>query len=82
MIENETLKLRFLSHAAIYSGDYKWFETESEGESESESASGSPAHDRSHSPAEAEGDRGAAEETGDQGMLLVHSSKRIILYLA
>ena len=67
------VSLSFLSSfAAIYSGDYKWFESESEAESEGESATGSPTHDRSHSPTEAERGRGVAEETGDKGMSLVY----------
>ena len=55
-------------YTAIYSGDYKWFETESEEELESESPTGSPAHGRSPSPSEAEGERGETKETGDKGI--------------
>lgn len=54
---------------AIYSGDYKWFETESEEELESESPTGSPSRDRSPSPNEPEEDRAETKETGDKGML-------------
>ncbi|KAL9975258.1 hypothetical protein ACROYT_G012400 [Oculina patagonica] len=53
-------------YEAIYSGDYKWFETESEEELESESPTGSPSHERSGSPSEPEGDRAAIKETGDK----------------
>ena len=54
---------------AIYSGDYKWFETESEEELESESPTGSPSHDRTPSPSEQGGDRTATTDTGDKGTL-------------
>lgn len=54
---------------AIYSGDYKWFETESEEELESESPTGSPSRDRSHSPNEPERDRAETKETEDKGLL-------------
>ena len=64
-----------LSYAAIYSGDYKWFESESEAESEGESVTGSPTHDRSRSPAEAEGGRGVAEEIGNKGMSPVYRKR-------
>jgi len=53
---------------AIYSGDYKWFETESEEELESDSPTGTPAHGRSPTPSEAEADRGEIKETGDKGI--------------
>lgn len=63
-------KLSLLLCTAIYSGDYKWFETESEEELESDSPTGSPSRDRSPSPNEPEGDRAETKETGDKGMLL------------
>ena len=53
---------------AIYSGDYKWFESESEDEIESESPTGTPTHDRTPCPSEAEGDQTETKETGDKGI--------------
>ncbi|XP_074617953.1 piezo-type mechanosensitive ion channel component 1-like isoform X1 [Acropora palmata] len=41
-------------YEAIYSGDYKWFESESEEDLENDSPTGSPAHERTPSPSEAE----------------------------
>ncbi|XP_015749151.1 PREDICTED: piezo-type mechanosensitive ion channel component 1-like [Acropora digitifera] len=41
-------------YEAIYSGDYKWFESESEEDLENDSPTGSPAHARTPTPSEAE----------------------------
>ena len=63
------LRSRFFTFCiAIYSGDYKWFESESEEEIESESPTGTPTHDRTPCPSEAEGDQSETKETGDKGI--------------
>lgn len=54
---------------AIYSGDYKWFESESEEEVESDSATGSPSRGRSPTPSATTGEPAGIEETGDKGRL-------------
>ena len=54
---------------AIYSGDYKWFESESEEEVESDSPTGSPSRGRSPTPSAPTGEPAGIEETGDKGRL-------------
>ena len=58
-------------HAAIYSGDYKWFETESEGESETESPTGSPSHTASVQSDDGDEDRAGTSGSGAKGMTTV-----------
>lgn len=54
-------------YEAIYSGDYKWFETESEEELESDSPTGTPRH-RSRSPSPtAEGEPSEIKDIGNKG---------------
>ena len=58
---------------AIYSGDYKWFETESEEELESDSPTGTPRH-RSRSPSPtAEGEPSEIKDIGNKGIILSSS---------
>lgn len=54
-------------YEAIYSGDYKWFESESEDEVESDSPTGSPSRGRSPTPSATTGEPAGIEETGDKG---------------
>lgn len=54
-------------YEAIYSGDYKWFESESEDELESDSPTGSPTHDRTPTPSETSGQPKESKENKRKG---------------
>ena len=56
-----------LTLTAIYSGDYKWFESESEDELESDSPTGSPTHDRTPTPSETSGQPKESKENKRKG---------------
>ena len=52
--EDGPLLKAIVFYAAIYSGDYKWFESESEEDLEGDSPTGSPVHGRTPTPSEVE----------------------------